>query len=687
MQPATQPVHGPADLRAALAMVRPHLAARKPVVAEVAARVFAPRRRLTVSQWADEHRMLTSKASSEPGPWRTSRVPPAREIMDCLSVTSPVRSVTLKKASQLFGTEIGLNWIGYVMDHAPAPMLVVVPTLDVRERWVKQRLDPLIEETPALARIFDSKRRRAKSNSEGIKDYPGGLLILGGANSPASLSSMPIKYVINDEIDRFPWEVGDEGDPHGLVRKRQDTFRRRKELNISSPTMTGASRIDALYEAGDQRRYHVPCPHCHELLVFRWSPGAEEPWNGYLKWTIDPATKEPRDVVYVCGHCGSEIEEHHKTWMLEHGKWIPRFPHRSARSYHINGLYAPLGLGSRWAELVVKWLAAQGDRTKLKVFINTELGESWEDRSNCVNHKTLSERAEPYNLREIPAGCLLLTCGIDVQGDRLELQLLGHGRGRVTWTLDMHVIPGDPARTLDAAGRGEGPLADYLATPLVNRFGRELRIEASAIDTGGHHTQEVYNYVRAAKNLPIDKRPRRLMAIKGANKPSKPILAGRPEPQDVNWRGRVIKGGVLLWMIGTDTAKQLLNDRLKSDIERDAASRLVRFSNQLPEDFYQQLTAEVFDPERNKWVKLRGRRNEGLDTWIYATAAAYHPDLRVNAYTAREWTRLEQMLEPADAVPVPATTLAPAVSAPAKPAPRGGGNDAGGFGSDEWNLR
>lgn len=689
IQAATQPVHGPADIRAALALLRPHLAARKPVMADVAARVFAPRRRLTVSQWADEHRILTSKASSEPGRWRTARVPFAREIMDCLSVTSPVRSVSLMKAGQIAGTEIALNWSGYVMDHAPASMLVVVPTLDVRERWVKQRFDPMLEATPKLAAIFDPKRRRARANSEGIKDYPGGMLIFGGANSSASLASMPIKYSINDEIDSFPWEVGDEGDPLELIRTRQKTFRHRKELNVSTPTIKGASRIEGLYLEGDQRRYHVPCPHCNDLLVLHWSANAEEPHHGHLKWSIDPATKEPKDVAYVCGHCGSEIEEHHKPEMLRElgyggsARWIARMPSRAARSYHLNGLYAPLGLGLRWSEMVAKWLKAQGDNTKLKAFINLDLGEPWEDRSNSINHKTLAERAEAYTLREVPPGCLILTCGIDVQGDRLELQLLGHGRGRVTWTVDYHVIPGDPARTLDAASRGEGPLANYLATPLVNRFGRELRIEASAIDTGGHHTQEVYNYVRAAKNLPQERRPRRLMAIKGANKPSKPILAGRPEAQDVNWRGRIIKGGVLLWMIGTDTAKQLLNDRLKSDIERDAAARLVRFSSQLPEEFYQQLTAEVFDPERNKWVKLRGRRNECLDTWIYGTAAAYHPDLRIHAMQARDWTRLELLLEPPNTAPVAVAAPAPAVIPTPKPAPTTGG----GFGNDEWNLR
>lgn len=641
------------------------------------ARACRPRKRLTVSQWADAHRVLTSKASSEAGQWKTSRVPFAREIMDCLSVESPVQSVSIMKAAQITGTEIALNWTGYVMDHAPAAMLVVVPTLDVRERWVKQRLDPMLTETPRLAELFDAKRRRAGANTEGLKDYPGGMLILGGANSAASLAAMPIKYTVNDELDRFPWEVGEEGDPHELIRARQRTFPRRKELNISTPTIKDASRIEGLYLAGDQRRYHVPCPHCHELLVLHWTANPEEPQHGQLKWSIDPETKQPRNVVYVCGHCGSEIDEHHKPWMLEHGRWIPKYPRRAARSYHINGLYAPLGLGLRWHELVTEWLAAQGDRTKLKVFINTNLGEPWEDRDGTLSDKALADRAEAYGLKEIPPGCLVLTAGIDVQGDRIEIQTLGHGRGRKTWTVDYFVLPGDPARILDAASRGEGPLIDYLVTPLVNRFGHEMRIEAAAIDTGGHHTQEVYNFVRAAKQLPQARRPRRLMAVKGANAPGKPILAGRPQPQDVNWRGKVIKHGVLLWMVGTDTAKSLLFDRLKDDAKQEPAARLVRFSKDLPEEFYVGLTAERFDPEKNKWVKLRNRRNEPLDTWVYATAAAYHPEVRVHAMRPRDWDYLAQLLEPPGEQPGASSNESPqpepAQPAPTRPRPRAGG--------------
>lgn len=633
-----------------------------------------PRQRLSVSQWADAHRVLSSKASSEPGPWRTSRVPYLREPMDCLSVHSPIESVSIMKSSQTGFTEVGLNWIGYVMDHAPAPILAVVPSLEVRKRWVRQRLDPLIADSPRLSSMFDSRRKRDATNSEDLKDFPQGLLVLAGANSPASLASMPIKYVINDEVDRFQWDVGGEGDPLGLIRKRQQNFPRRKELNISTPTIKGASRIEGLFEAGDQRYYHVPCPECDSLLVLKWKQ---------LQWRTDKTTGEVVHAWYVCEHCGSMIDEHHKTDMLARGRWVPTHPGRRARSYHINSLYAPLGLGLRWVELAREWLKCQGDNTQLKRFINTDLGEVWADESRKIDHRSLSERAEPYRLREIPLGCLLLTCGVDVQGDRLELQTLGHGRGKVTWTIDVLVIPGDP-------GRDEvwDKLTDYLVQRFVNRFGRELVIEATLIDTGGHNTNDVYNYVRRVKELPQAKRPRRVMAGKGANTPGKPILAGRPRPQDINFRNKYIKHGVLLWMVGTDTAKDLLVARLNGDANHDAGSRLVRFSGDLTEDFYQQLTAETFDPERNKWVKLRNRRNEGLDTWVYATAAAYHPEVRVHAMHARDWARLESMLEPPTITPAPlGTEPTPAPPPPPKPKPpRSSGGDSDGFGSADWNL-
>lgn len=596
-----------------------------------------PVKRLLVSQWADKHRKLTSKASSEPGDWRTSRVPPAREIMDCLSVRSPVRSVSIMKAAQMFGTEIALNWIGYVVDHAPASMLIVVPTLDVRKKWVRQRLDPLLIETPALSKKVNAKKRRDGGNSMDMKDFPGGILILGGANSAASLASMPVKYSINDELDRFPWEVGkgdkSEGDPLELIRARQKNFSRRKELNISTPTVKDASRIEQLFELGDQRYYHMPCPHCGEYQRLKFRDGDVR----RLEWTKHPETNEVLDVWYNCEHSGCRIDEHHKTEMLEKGKWIPTHPDRKDRSYHISGLYAPIGLGHTWKEIAQQWIRAQEDKTKLQNFINLVLGEVWEDRTSDLPFQVIMQRAEPYSLREIPVGCFILTAGVDTHPNRLETQVLGHGRGGRTWTIDWFQLFGDPACPPDEGVWAE--LTKYLNTPITNSFARELRIEATAIDTGGHNTHDVYNYVRS-------RAARRLMAIHGANKTGKPILVSRPKPQDVNYRGKIIKKGVMLWTVGGDTAKSALFARLHGDTEATPEERRIHFSNQLPEDYFKQLCSEAFDTSKNRWVIRRGRRNESLDTWVYGYSAAQHPEIRVHALKENNWLHLEQMLEP-----------------------------------------
>jgi len=600
------------------------------VLLSSAARAMRPRKRLTLSEWSDAHRVLTSKGASEPGRWRTSRTPYLREIMDGMSVHSPVSKVVVRKCSQSGLTEVALNWVGYCMDHAPSPMLLVEPTLEARDRLIVQRINPLLEETECIADIFDNKARRKSTNSKDVKDFPGGVLVMSGANSPASLASMPIKNVIVDEVDRYPWDVGGEGDPMGLIAVRQSTFPRRKTLEISSPTIKGASRIDEDYEAGDQRQWIVPCPHCSEALVLGWKN---------LHWSL--VDGRVRDAWYVCEHCGVEIEEHFKPQMLAAGVWKAQKPDAPYRSYHINALMLPIGLGLSWLELAVEWIDAQNDLAKLKRFINTRLGEAWEDQSHDIKPAILAERAEEYALRTVPPGCLLLTCGIDTQDDRLALQVLGWGRDAECWVIDWLEIPGKPDRLLGDAAKGEGVVFDYLTAPFRNTYGKDLKIQAAAIDTGGHYTHDVYAFVRS-RCVP------RLMAIKGSSIPNKPVLAPRPTAQDVNRRGKIIKRGVQLWMVGSDSGKHVLFNRMNGDGGVVQSERKLHFPAGLEDDYYKQLLAEVFDPEKNKWVKRRGRRNEGTDTWVYGLAASQHPELRVQAMRKRDWDRLEQMLEPKD---------------------------------------
>jgi len=634
-----------------------------------------PRIRMTVSEWADKHRVLSGVASGEAGRWRTSRTPFLREIMDALSLHSPVQRVVVMKCSQIGVTEVALNWLGYIMDHAPAPTLFIEPTLDLRDKIEQTRLKPMIDETPALRELLGVRRTRDGSNTQGLKLFPGGVLILGGANSAASLRQMPIRYVILDEADAFPWDVGGEGDPAGLIDVRQTTFPRRKTLEISSPTIKDASRIDEDHDRGDQRKFFMPCPHCAREIAFRWPQ---------LQWIRD-AEGIVTAAWYVCEHCGAEIDEAEKPDMLAAGRWRPTAKPRlrGCRSYHINALYYPVGLGLTWVELAQEWLDAQADPAKLKRFINTRLAEAWEDRSRDLKPQMIRQRAEEYRCREIPPGCLVLTCGIDTQDDRLALQVLGFGRDEQSWVIDWLELPGDPARLLrncerkaralrdgdaDAAAAIDSPLHDYLTQSFTNSWGRELRISAIAIDSGGHYTHEVYAFVRS-RCLP------RLMAVKGASTAGKPILAPRPRPQDVTMRGRTIKRGVHLWMVGADTGKHWVHNRLSADAGVEPAERRLRFPADLDEDYYQQLLAEVFDPEKNRWVKRRGRRNEALDTAVYAVAASQHPEVRVHRKRRRDWDALARVLEP-EGEPAPQAgedrPRAAAGSPPPVPGPAGG---------------
>lgn len=634
-----------------------------------AAHACAPRKRLTVSQWADAHRVLSPKASSMPGPWRTSRVPFVREIMDCLSTRSPVTDVVFMKSTQTAGTEVGLNWLGYAMHQTPSPMLVVVPTIEVRRRWTLQRLNPMLAESPVLADLYGRMRTRDARQSQDIKDFPGGgMLVLGGANSPASLASMPIRFVLADEVDRFKWEIGGEGDPLGLVAQRQKTFARRKTFLVSTPTIRGASRIEQRYEASDKRRYMMPCPHCGDKLRFQWSG---------LQWS-----KESGDAWYVCPHCGCMIDEHAKRGMLAAGEWVPERPGQPVRGYHINALYAPPGLGMTWKELVADWYHSKDDRTKLQRFVNTQLGETWEDRSRDVDTISLQHRAEPYAVREVPPSCLLLTAGVDVQDNRLAVEIVGWGEGERAWIIDWVELMGSPA--LQATWT---QLTDLLNRGIDNRFGQKLAVEATAIDTGGHHTHDVYNYVRR-------KEIRRPMAIKGSNTPNQAILAGRPRSVDVNQRGKTIRHGVQLWAVGSDTAKHWLINRLVADGQLAETERNIHFPKSLEEEFYKQLTGKLFNPEKNRWVSRRGRRAEAMDCFSYALAASQNPQIRVHRMRPADWRRLQSILEPGNEIaPAAADEITHAPDAQHKPAaaqssrrrPRQQPTDTG-FGSDGWNL-
>lgn len=577
---------------------------------------------LTISEWADAYRVLSQKAAAEPGRWRTSRTPYLREIMDCLSPGSPVEEVVFQAGAQVGKTESGNNWIGFVVHHAPGPMMLVQPTVDTAKRVSKQRIAPMIEETPVLRdRIAESKSRDG-GNAMMSKEFDGGVLILTGANSAVGLRSMPVRYLFLDEVDGFPHDVDGEGDPVKLAEKRTTTFSRRKIYKCSTPTVKDLSRIEREYLGSDQRRYFVPCPHCDHHQHLRWAN---------VKWTDD----DPTTAAYACEECGTLIEERHKTWMLERGEWRAMAPENGSRvaGFHLSALYSPLGWKS-WASIVREFLEAKGDASLLKTWVNTILGETWEEEySSKLNAEGLEARVEFYEPGHAPARVLLVTAGVDVQDNRLAITRYGWGRDEEVWTLDHQEIYGDPARP-----ELWKQLDDVLFQPIKHEIAKDLVVSAVAVDSGGHFTSEVYQYARERKD-------RGVIAIKGQSQRGKGPI-GKPTKVDINFRGRTLKGGAEVYPVGSDTIKGTIYARLRHNEEGPG---FYHFHAALGDDFFQQLTAEKQTVKYVKgfpireWTKKAGARNEALDCAVYAYAALQWLYTRFNRKTI--WDQFERKLE------------------------------------------
>ena len=606
------------------------LATARPLL-QACARAIAPRKPLTVSQWADLHRRLSSKGSAEPGRWRTERNPPLREPMDCMSARSPVREVVLMFPIQFGKTEVEANALGYIMDHSPGPAMVCLPGEVSMNKWVNQKLNPMIEETPAIRQALTSVASRDASNTRTFKDFAGGQLYLEHAGSPSRLKSTTVKYLLVDELDEFAAALTTGDDPEELLEGRTSAFpATAKRLYISTPTLLGVSRIHARYLKSDRRRYHVACPHCGHAQPLEWAG---------LHWIKDAASGRPTACWYVCRDCGATIDEHHKTAMLAAGRWVPENPEARARGYTLNGLYYQFGLGPRWLDLVEKWLDAQHDPAKLKTFVNDRLAEPWEDPAmRAVKHNVVADRAEPYRLRQPPAWVLVVTAGIDTQDDRWAVQLVGWGRGMRYAVLDYLELPGDPGDE-----RHWPALTELLNAPLTREDGAALRLDAWAMDAGGHRTQAVYAYVRS-------KPVRRGLAIFGAVPNNAPVLS-KPRAQEIDWKGRADKRGINVHHVGTVAIKHHLFQMLSTDADKSAEDRQCHFSDELPPDYFAGLISETYNPAKNRFEKKRGARNEPLDTWTYAYAATHHPELRLHRKSRAEWDAIEARLKPQQQAP------------------------------------
>lgn len=627
------------------------------------ARAVAPRKRTRASAWPERHRVLSPKASAEPGPWRNSRNPLLVEIMDCASASSTVREAVALFCIQFGKSEVEANILGYTMCENPMPIIWALPGEVSMNKIIDQKLNPLIDETPALQQVLVSLNSRETSNRRTFKDFEGGQLYMEHAGDPKRLKSTSAGLVLADEFSSFANSLKTGDDPVALLRGRFTTFQRYKFFMVGTPETEGSCRLTEQWEESDQRLFHVACPDC----------GGKQPlvWAG-LQWTPDLS-----DCWYMCRDCNVVIREHQKTAMIadafrrsEAGDksvgWVPGKPGRKLRGYRANCLYYPVGLGPSWLELAREFLDAVNDPAKLKTFVNDRLAEAWEDGSskNLKDH-LLRDRAEGYRLRTAPHGVLAVTAGVDTQDDRLAVVIMGWGRGLTCWVLDYIELPGDPAEPHVWAS-----LTDLLNRPIQHACGAMVRPEAVAIDAGGHRTEDVKHFAR-------QKRVRRAMAIFGSRAANAPVL-GKPKWADVTRDGKVDKKGVQIYQVGGIEITHRLYAWLGKDAEKELADRRIHFSNDLDDAFLGGLVSEVWDPRKGRYVPRRGGRanadssqrtrvyrNEPLDTVKYAYAATHHQELRLHRHTAADWDAREKALrEAAAALGVTAldsreTTIAP----------------------------
>jgi phage terminase large subunit GpA-like protein len=581
---------------------------------------------LPVDVWADTYQVIPKDSgANEYGKFRTSRTPHARMVMQALSDGHPCKRVVLMGASQMLKTQTGLNWLMASIHQSPANFLWILPTGKLAKR-ASTRIAKNIAAVPEVSERVAAPRSRDAVNTLETKEYIGGSLFIVTAGAAANLSEVPARRVLFDEVDRAELNVNGEGDPVALAEARQTTFERnRKSYYPSSPTIKDESIVERLYLRGTQRQALAECLHCGELQP--------------LEFDRLMVTEDGQGALYPCMHCGGIHTESDKPRMFARGAWSDGVGgDGETESFTISGMFLPYGW-LPWISLKREYDKAkakldEGSEEAMIAFYNTRLAKSWERQKEQTKAEELMERAEKYKLGTCPAGVLKLTAAVDTQADRLEMMVIGWGRGLEAWVIDHQIIRGDPA-DLQTWAR----LDALLQARYPHAFGQTLGISAAFVDSGGNATQEVYNYTRT-------KRHRHIYSIKGASKPGRPILSSKPSKVEVRWNGRVEAYGAELWFVGTDTAKDYLANRWRVK----TGPGQIHFSKDLPEDFYRQITAEYritlwkHGHRLSRWEKKQADRNEALDLMVYNTAASQY--LGLHKLSEAHWAKLADAVNP-----------------------------------------
>lgn len=583
-------------------------------------RAFKPPEKLTLSEWADRYAFLSAESSAEGGRWHT--LPYQKGIMD--AITDPrVEQVTVMKSARVGYSKILNHAIAFHVHQDPCPIMLVQPTIEDAQGYSKEEIAPMLRDTPCLKGLVSESKAKDGANTILQKQFPGGTLSMVGANSPRGFRRVSRRVVLFDEVDGYPASAGAEGDQIKLGIRRTEYYWNRTIVAGSTPTVKDFSRVERMFLQTDQRRYFVPCPDCGHMQYLKWPN---------IRWTDgDPSTAG-----YCCESCGVIIPHSKKRWMVERGEWRATAPGNGKHvGFHIWAAYS-YSPNATWPNLVEEFLDAKNDAEQLKTFVNTVLGETWEDEyASKVGADSLLERAadETYQQYVPPVEALALTIGCDVQDDRLSLSVWGWGREEEGWLIDRVKIYGSPSRP-----EVWKQLDEILQKPYVNEAGEEMKVLCCAIDSGGHHTQEVYQYSRERAAMGV-------IAIKGMSQKGKPPL-GKASKVDVDYKGKALKKGAQLFPVGVDTVKSLLFGRLKHN---DPGAGYLHFFPTIGADYFEELTAEKQIlrfrngyPER-VWVKKSQAPNEALDEMNYAYAALHRLYQKMDRRTI--WDQLERREE------------------------------------------
>ena len=600
-------------------------------IATTALLAFKPPEKLTLSEWADRFAYLSVESSAEGGRWHT--LPYQKGIMD--AITDPkLEQITVMKSARVGYSKILNHTIAYHIHQDPCPIMLVQPTIEDAQGYSKEEIAPMLRDTPCLRGLVSEAKAKDGANTILQKQFPGGTLSMVGANSPRGFRRVSRRVVLFDETDGYPQSAGAEGDQIKLGIRRTEYYWNRSIVAGSTPTIKDFSRIERMFLQGDQRRYFVPCPKCNHMQYLKWPS---------MRWTDnDPAT-----TAYQCESCSELIPHSKKRWMVERGEWRPTSPGNGKHvSFHIWAAYS-YSPNASWSNLVEEFLDAKTDAEQLKTFVNTVLGEVWEDEyASKIGASALLERAakETYEHRIVPASVLAVTVGCDVQDDRLSLSVWGWGREEEAWLLDRTKLYGDPSRP-DVWKQ----LDEVLSAPFLSEDGVDFKVSICAIDSGGHHTADVYSYARERAALGV-------IAIKGMSTKGKPPL-GKASKVDLNRKGQVVRKGAQVFPVGSDTVKSLLFGRLKHN---EVGPGYLHFYSTVGTDYFEELTAEKQIlrykqgyPQR-VWVKKNTTPNEALDELVYAYSALHR---LYQLYDRRTiWDQLERKLRPSpdDQTPAPA---------------------------------